>query len=224
MATGNDENPNNGPGSPFAFVLIPILGFGLIASLITCYRYRRKKRLARLFGDVQNLESGRRHRRTQIIDRGPNGVVILTNGHSWRLAENQAAAEGLTRGVGVGSREDGLNELGEAPPAYRPPDHGPKPPSEDGAGEHIELATYSQATAEAGMSRSPPAYGEGPPTPLNGARIGMGTGATNVSDEDTVGTREEVGSRDAMATTTTPTTTTVTNEPSRPPRAVLPSP
>ncbi|KAI3316719.1 hypothetical protein HD806DRAFT_541929 [Xylariaceae sp. AK1471] len=226
MAEGNDENPNNGPGNPFAFVLIPIVGFGLIASLITCYRYRRKKRLARLFGDPQLLESGR-HRRTQ-LDRGPNGVIIITtNGQTGRGTGGRRSGR-LGLGVGVGSREEGLNELGEAPPAYMPPDNGrgPKPPGENGGGgENIELATYSQATAEAGMSRSPPEYGEDPPPPLNGPATGAGTGRRSASDDPRAS--EEASTRDATRNTTTApatmTPTPTTNEPVRPSRAVLPS-
>lgn len=67
---------------------------------------------------------------------------------------------GRRLGLGVGSREEGLNELGEAPPAYMP--NPPKPPSDAGA-EHVELMTYSQATGAVGTSRSPPTYGQDAP-------------------------------------------------------------
>ncbi|KAH8157191.1 hypothetical protein CIB48_g11056 [Xylaria polymorpha] len=168
MALGNDNNQNNGPSqNPFAYVLIPVLGFGLIVAVITCYRYRRKKqRLARLAEDPEyqrELEEGRRQR-TQ-LDRGPNGVIIIAGDRGGRRGRSRR----LGLGVGVGSREEGLNELGEAPPAYTP--NAPKPPSEAGA-EHIELTTYSQATAEAGMSRSPPLYGEEPPRARSGQAVG----------------------------------------------------
>ncbi|KAI1735476.1 hypothetical protein F4680DRAFT_306093 [Xylaria scruposa] len=175
MALGNDENPNNGSGqNPFAYVLIPILGFGLIVAVITCYRYRRKKhRLARLAEDPEyqrQLEEGRQ--RTQ-LDRGPNGVIIIAD----RGGRRGGRSRRLGLGAGMGSREEGLNELGEAPPAYMP--NAPKPPSELGA-EHIELTTYSQATAEAGMSRSPPLYDEVPSSnagPRPGPAVGSTSGA-----------------------------------------------
>ncbi|KAI1362918.1 hypothetical protein F5Y08DRAFT_259020 [Xylaria arbuscula] len=146
MALGNDEDPDpgsNGPQQPFAYVLIPILGFGLIVSVLTCYKYKRRKaRLARMAAEgiafARDPETGR--------VRGPNGTATGRRRAGRRL------------GLGVGSREEGLNELGEAPPAYTP--NAPKPPSENGGG--IELMTYSQATAEIGTSRSPPGYGQEP--------------------------------------------------------------
>ncbi|KAI0434415.1 hypothetical protein F5Y09DRAFT_252020 [Xylaria sp. FL1042] len=149
MAPGSDENPNNGPQEPFAYVLIPVLVFGLVVSLITCYRFRRRKRrIARL------AEEG----------GGGGGPAFVRDPETGRMridgrANSAAAATGRRRagrrlGLGVGSREEGLNELGEAPPAYTP--NAPKPPSV----EHVELMTYSQATAEIGTSRSPPTYGE----------------------------------------------------------------
>ncbi|TRX93406.1 hypothetical protein FHL15_005681 [Xylaria flabelliformis] len=186
MALGNDDNPNNGSGqNPFAYVLIPILGFGLIVAVITCYRYRRKKhRLARLAEDPEyqrQLEEGRQ--RTQ-LDRGPNGVIIIAD----RGGRRGGRSRRLGLGAGMGSREEGLNELGEAPPAYTP--GAPKPPSELGA-EHIELTTYSQATAEAGMSRSPPLYDEAPPSNA-GPPSGPATGAMSGA-RDSARSSEEIG-------------------------------
>ncbi|TGJ82067.1 hypothetical protein E0Z10_g6682 [Xylaria hypoxylon] len=183
MALGNDENSNNGPNQPFAYVLIPILGFGLIVSLITCYRYKRKKqRLARLAAEdpnyLRDLEAGRTR-----LDRGPNGVVIV-GGERGRRVRGRSRRLGL----GVGSREEGLNELGEAPPAYMP--NAPKPPSEAGAAgvvENVELTTYSQASAEAGTSGSPPLYGE---EPL--ARPGAVAIASTSSVADTTRLSEEM--------------------------------
>ncbi|KAI0451102.1 hypothetical protein F5B21DRAFT_391937 [Xylaria acuta] len=259
MALGNDDNPNNGPASnqnPFAYVLIPVLGFGLIVAVITCYRYRRKKqRLARLASDPdyqRQLEEGRRER-TQ-LDRGPNGVIIIAGDRGGRRG---GRSRRLGLGVGVGSREEGLNELGEAPPAYTP--NAPKPPSEAGA-EHIELTTYSQATAEAGMSRSPPMYGEEPPSPRSrsGPAVGTTSGGSGAGDSagsseerreddtrnattghagdspraseetrgDTAGNAATATTATTATTTTTGSTTTTTpttDEPTPPPRAVLPS-
>ncbi|KAF2963356.1 hypothetical protein GQX73_g10215 [Xylaria multiplex] len=182
MALGSDDNPNNGPSQPFAYVLIPILGFGLIISLITCYRYRRKKqRLARLAADdptvIRDIEAGRTR-----LDRGPNGIVIVGN-------ERGRRTRGRSRrlGLGIGSREEGLNELGEAPPAYTP--NAPKPPSEVGAVgvvENVELTTYSQASAEAGTSRSPPSYGDEPaarPGETAVASTSNAADATRLSEE-----------------------------------------
>lgn len=220
MALGNNENQNNSPQNPFAFVLIPIVGFGLIAALITCYRYRRKKRLARIFGGPayeRELEAGVQQRRLRAqVDRGPGG-----GGGGRRAA-------GRRLGLGVGSREEGLNELGEAPPAYAPDVVGdgnggtPKPPTPEGG---VELTTYSQATAEAGTSRSPPGYGEevppGLPPPTGSAAGGENARAAAGGE----GSSSSSSSRDDATgnNATHPPPPAVVNELTPPPRAVLPS-
>ncbi|KAI0907421.1 hypothetical protein F4823DRAFT_564816 [Ustulina deusta] len=248
MALGNDTT-NDGPQQPFAYVLIPLLGFGLIVSLITCYRFRRRKqRLARLVaedpGYVRELEAGR----TRVDRRGPNGAVVTGRRRAGRRL-----------GLGVGSREEGLNELGEAPPAYTPnAPNAPKPPEAGGGGvENVELMTYSQATAEAGTSRSPPGYGEEPSSSAaTGSRMGTVAGTTSGGAGDTARLSQEMrrgatgsattstGAREttrlseemrrdgatgnAGTTTeeavadTTAAATSSTNEPAPPPRAVLP--
>ncbi|KAI0812165.1 hypothetical protein GGR55DRAFT_677761 [Xylaria sp. FL0064] len=179
MALGNDENPNNGAQEPFAYVLIPVLVFGLVVSLITCYRFRRRKRrLARLVEEggsptfVRDPETGR----TRIDGRGANGAAATGRRRAGRRL-----------GLGVGSREEGLNELGEAPPAYTP--NAPKPPSV----EHVELMTYSQATAEIGTSRSPPTYGEESSSgAVNGPAVGSTSGSSGAGAGETARLSEEM--------------------------------
>ncbi|KAI0206069.1 hypothetical protein F4808DRAFT_455557 [Astrocystis sublimbata] len=173
-----DDDSDNGGGhqNPFAYVLIPILVFGVVVAVITCFRYKKKKsRLARLAADPEyqrQLEEGRAQG-----ERGPNGVIIVGGDRAGRRGRSRRL------GFGVGSREEGLNELGEAPPAYTP--SAPKPPSVTGT-EHVELMTYSQATAGAGMGRTPPVYsGEDPDSNLGqaaGTSSGVGDG-TRLSDE-----------------------------------------
>ncbi|KAI0098715.1 hypothetical protein GGR51DRAFT_565547 [Nemania sp. FL0031] len=233
MALGNDDNPQNGPQNPFAYVLIPVIGFGLVVSLITCYRYRRKKqRLAEFASDPARLEAG--HARQE---RGPNGIVIVsTAGGRGGGGRRSGRSRRLGLGVGVGSREEGLNELGEAPPAYTP--NAPKPPSDggigggDGTGDGgIELTAYSQATAEAGTSHSPPNYEE---ERVTSARTGTGaTGHSSNSISTSEDTRGDATGNTTPATTTVTTvsmaptgTTAATSEPTEPtppPRAILPS-
>ncbi|KAI1178677.1 hypothetical protein F4777DRAFT_82488 [Nemania sp. FL0916] len=224
MAPGNNENPNNGPQNPFAYVLIPVIGFGVIVALLTCYRYRRRKqRLARFAAEHPGrLEAG-----TTRHIRGPNGVIITTTTTTTTSSGGRRGGRSrrLGLGVGVGSREEGLNELGEAPPAYTA--DAPKPPTPgDGTGEHIELMTYSQATADAGTSRSPPEYGEAPPSSA-GRGVGPSMAPESSTGDHTTSSSEETrgGARSTTATTTTGTSITAsgTNEPTPPPRAVLPS-
>ncbi|KAI0522025.1 hypothetical protein F5B22DRAFT_514079 [Xylaria bambusicola] len=158
MALGSEDGSSNGPQQPFAYVLIPILGFGVIVTVLTCYKYkRRKRRLARMVAEDPTLGRDPETGRTRLDRREPNGTVTGRRRAGRRL------------GLGVGSREEGLNELGEAPPAYTP--NAPKPPSETGG---IELMTYSQATAEIGTSRSPPGYADE-------SRTGPAIGSTSAS-------------------------------------------
>ncbi|KAI1123952.1 hypothetical protein F5Y10DRAFT_40747 [Nemania abortiva] len=232
MATGNDENPDNGPQNPFAYVLIPVIGFGLIVSVITCYRYRRRKaRLAQFAADPSaQLEAGRTR-----VDRGLNGVTIVAtaggrSGNAGGGGGRRGRSRRLGLGVGVGSREEGLNELGEAPPAYTPDAPKPPTPTPDGG---IELTTYSQATAEAGTSRSPPSYDEERAAGTRTETETTGGAAETVGTDES---RREDTTENATTTTTatmtttastTPTGTTAatsaTTEPTPPPRAVLPS-
>ncbi|KAI8624459.1 hypothetical protein F5Y19DRAFT_316050 [Xylariaceae sp. FL1651] len=221
MALNNGPDPNSDSSQkPFAFayILIPIIGFGLVAALVTCYRYRRGQRLARILGDPayeRELEAGMQRRRRTQVDRGPNGVVIITTtagegggGEGGRIGGGRRSRR-LGLGAGVGSREEGLNELGEAPPAYTP--NRPKPSAAEGV-ENVELTTYSQATADAGTSTSPPGYDD-EQHPATGT--GTGTGAR--------GTSENTGTnRASTENTTTNTTTPTITEPAPPPRAVLP--
>ncbi|KAI1820278.1 hypothetical protein F4861DRAFT_73784 [Xylaria intraflava] len=200
------SDDGGGQSFPFGYVLIPILGFGVVISLFTCCRYRiRRRQSGRQAGDLsyaRTLEEGRQ--------QGDNAFASR---------EGQAGGNGDGRrarrlGLGVGNIEEGLNELGEAPPAYTA--SGPKPP---GAEADIPLVTYSQATAEVGTSRSLPQYGEEPQLPA------PGLAATDDAHEN-AGTSEETSGMDATTstastemnesvaiTTTTTTTTTTTNRP-----------
>lgn len=210
------------------YVVIPIIGIGLVLAVLTVYRYRRKRQMMGLFADGLRLEAGQRN-----YYANGERVIIVTNGAGG--GRTRARAGGRRLGLGVGSREEGLNELGEAPPAYTPDGiPGPKPPAtgvvgtetETGTGTvtgtgteggdrngemGIELTQYSQTAAEASMSRNPPDYGDehttsSPPPPPQ----------PPVPETETGMTSEEARSRDATIATST------TNEPTIPPRAVLP--
>ncbi|KAI1502852.1 hypothetical protein F5X99DRAFT_145739 [Biscogniauxia marginata] len=187
MPVGNqddDSDSNSNNFYPFAWVLIPIVCFGLIAALLTCYRYRRRRRMQAAW------EQDAPQRDPEAIP--PNYLQLPREpGRTWIGRPRRP-------GLGVGSRDEGLNELGEAPPAYTASqkDRHAGPIVTEGVelrnmGNGPDVATVPAATAEAGMSSGLPRYEEA---------------------------RQQGGDRTQPgATTTSPT-----NEPAAPPRAVLP--
>ncbi|KAI1270232.1 hypothetical protein F5Y18DRAFT_7521 [Xylariaceae sp. FL1019] len=195
---GTDPDDDDNSTSPFTYVLIPIIIIGALVALTTCYRLRRRRATVRTVDTHFAEPDGRR----RTVIHGPNGVVIVSeegqNGGRVRRA-------GRRLGLGVGSREEGLNELGEAPPAYSAA--GPKPPG----AENVELQTYTQAAPEAGTSFSPPGYA---------------TDSEQHATETETGISSRVGGTSAseQQTTATPATTrseSPVNGPTAPPRAHL---
>ncbi|KAI1332580.1 hypothetical protein F5Y16DRAFT_393886 [Xylariaceae sp. FL0255] len=228
--------PTNSP-NPFAYVLIPVIFVGVLTALVSCWRFRRRRRLITI---TQTDIEGNPRTRTR-VDRGPNGIVIITNGDG---SAHRSRRAGRRLGLGVGSREEGLNELGEAPPAYAP--DGPKP-----GVENIELREYSQATAAEGSTNySPPDYervetqraaAEGSRTTEDNGEGGSTHSASAPQEMPATSRLQELSATTApqemSATATsgetpqaaTPNETeastreTATIEPTPPPRAVLPS-
>ncbi|KAK7908157.1 hypothetical protein PG985_015460 [Apiospora marii] len=131
----SDDDPDyDGMGSnnahPFTWVMVPIVVLAIAAVLMTCMRYRRRNKMLRAFGanpPDRDLEASRYRR--------PAGAS------RWQWAGAGDAPRGVGRrrfGLGVPSREEGLNELGEAPPAYS------KSPQQD---SHIEMGTPAASVA-----------------------------------------------------------------------------
>ncbi|KAI0156906.1 hypothetical protein GGR57DRAFT_74222 [Xylariaceae sp. FL1272] len=192
----DDENSTN----PFTYILIPIIIIGALVALTTCYRLRRRRVTVHTVDTHFAEPDGRR----RTVIHGPNGVVIVSEEGQ---TGGRARRAGRRLGLGVGSREEGLNELGEAPPAYAA--EGPKPP---GADEQVELQTYSQAAPEAGMSLSPPGYA---------------TDYEQRATETETGSSSRLGGTSASEQPTTATSATMRSEspvngPTAPPRAHLP--
>ncbi|KAI1650285.1 hypothetical protein F4815DRAFT_172121 [Daldinia loculata] len=90
---------------PFSWVLVPIIIFVGVGTLLMCYRYRRRRKLRMLYG-------------TSALERDLEAM----GNRSRSRAPAERRTRGGRRGLGpdLGSREEGLNELGEAPPAYTP--------------------------------------------------------------------------------------------------------
>ncbi|ETS82212.1 hypothetical protein PFICI_07214 [Pestalotiopsis fici W106-1] len=156
--SGNNANLDNDGGdgsgsafdvgtSPFAWILVPICILVVAAIIITVFRYRRRNKQRNSHGMValqRDLEA-----------LGPNRVRRSTNTR-WQWA-GDGPRNGRRVGIGIGSREEGLNELGEAPPAYSPPQ---KNPNDD-----VELHDYVASPTVHEPSATPPsqvlpAYGE----------------------------------------------------------------
>ncbi|KAI0885592.1 uncharacterized protein GGS22DRAFT_161302 [Annulohypoxylon maeteangense] len=142
MDTDDDSDSGNIFSTyPFSWVLVPLIIFVGGGTLLMCYRYRRRRKLRMLYGTnalEQDIEAmGRRPRQ-----RPPN--------------ERRERGNRRGLGFGLGSREEGLNELGEAPPAYTAPQKQP----EDTEG--VELRPIQQppgtTTTEGASTSRPPAY------------------------------------------------------------------
>ncbi|KAI0164234.1 hypothetical protein GGR52DRAFT_111452 [Hypoxylon sp. FL1284] len=110
---------------PFSWIIVPLVIFVGAGTLLVCYRYRRRRKLRMQYGTNalnRDLEAmGPRSRSRPPNERragGRRGLIMM-----------------------FGSREEGLNELGEAPPAYTAPQKQP----EDTEG--VELTRVEQSTS-----------------------------------------------------------------------------
>ncbi|OTB09067.1 hypothetical protein M426DRAFT_131737 [Hypoxylon sp. CI-4A] len=142
----NDNDNDNSSDSifstyPFSWVLVPLIIFVGAGTLLMCYRYRRRRKLRMLYGTnalEQDLEAMGNRLRPRPNERRTRERRVL--------------------GFGIGSREEGLNELGEAPPAYTAPQKRPDD-TEDMELRPLPQPTSAVATEEASTSR-PPTYEE----------------------------------------------------------------
>ncbi|KAK8049442.1 hypothetical protein PG994_011172 [Apiospora phragmitis] len=152
MSSDEDGDYDGGLGSnsahPFTWVMVPIVVLAIAAVLMTCMRYRRRNKMLRAFGpnppdrDLESMGTGRYRR--------PGGAS------RWQWAGAGDAPRGAGRrrfGLGVASREEGLNELGEAPPAYS------KSPQQDG---HIEMGAPAASVVPPTTGTQPAPEPRGP--------------------------------------------------------------
>ncbi|KAI0594622.1 hypothetical protein F4775DRAFT_422153 [Biscogniauxia sp. FL1348] len=141
----DDDSDNSGIAYyPFAWVLIPIVFFGLIAVLLTCYRYRRRRRTQAMWEQQQQPLHHRLY------------PPPLRGGGGGDLEAMVPPGRARPRRFGFGSRDEGLNELGEAPPAYTAPSQ--KHPVVVDVANGVELRDL--ADAEVGTSGRLPRYDE----------------------------------------------------------------
>ncbi|KAK6864372.1 hypothetical protein PG995_000900 [Apiospora arundinis] len=169
MSLDDGSDPDDMMGSnsshPFTWVMVPIVVLAIAAVLMTCLRYRRRNKMIRAFGanaagrDIESM-GGNRYRR-------PTGAS------RWQWAGagvDTPRGTGRRRfGLGVASREEGLNELGEAPPAYS---KSPRPEDQIETGEAAASSTPTSRTQPVTTetrgpvdvrASNPPAY-DGSPT------------------------------------------------------------
>ncbi|XXH03603.1 hypothetical protein Hte_010008 [Hypoxylon texense] len=125
-----DQDSNDSSGSifstyPFSWIIVPLVIFVGAGTLLVCYRYRRRRKLRMQYG-------------TNALNRDLEAMA-----HQSRPRLPNERRPGGRRGLILmfGSREEGLNELGEAPPAYTAPRKQP----EDTEG--VELTTVEQSTS-----------------------------------------------------------------------------
>ncbi|ORY65343.1 uncharacterized protein BCR38DRAFT_409054 [Pseudomassariella vexata] len=160
---------------PFRWILVPILILLVAAAIITCLRYKRRMQY-RGYG----INASERDLEGQGQNRRPNS--------RWQWA-GADAPQGAGRrrpgfGFGLANREEGLNELGEAPPAYTP-SHKRANTEED-----VELEDVTRPTPQSSLSQSnlqtlpearpdvasPPGYDEAsqPPWPASPPAAAVG--------------------------------------------------
>lgn len=114
----NSTNNDNGNGIsfsdyPFAWIIVPIFVFFFIGLCLTVLRFRRRRRRAATLQQWPGTPSGR------VV--GPGGRIIVVSRRG-----------GASRWNPWTRSQEGLNELGEAPPPYE----GQK---KNGNGEGIEM-------------------------------------------------------------------------------------
>lgn len=143
----------------YTWVMVPIVVLAIAAVLMTCMRYRRRNKMIRAFGANaadRDLEANRwkRYRR-------PAGTSHLQGAVAGADAPRGAGRRRF--GLGVASREEGLNELGEAPPAYtKSPQQGDHMEMGETAASSAPTATSQHTTGMSGpvdaRTSSPPTY------------------------------------------------------------------
>jgi hypothetical protein len=154
-----DSNSDVFGGHPVTWILLPICCLAFAAICIGIFRYRKRKR-SRLL-DMLNTTPSQRD-----VEAGRRNGPRRTANPRWQWAGTDGAPSGRRRaGVGVGSREEGLNELGEAPPAYTASKR-----SEDDVelgdlsasptGRTTSVGTSEPRHVVGGDGASPPEYGE----------------------------------------------------------------
>lgn len=96
---------------PFTWVLVPVCILGLVAILIACFRFKRRQK--RTSYALSRASFGR-----NALDQDLEALGV----NRPRRQQNGVIGGRRIMGFGFGdaSREEGLNELGEAPPAYTP--------------------------------------------------------------------------------------------------------
>ncbi|KAI5860141.1 hypothetical protein GGS23DRAFT_582732 [Durotheca rogersii] len=130
---------------PFSWILVPLVIFAVVGMLLVCYRYRRQQKLRMRYG-------------TNALERDLEAMAHHPRPRPGRPAVERYHAPGRW-GFGFGTRDEGLNELGEAPPAYTAPQKRP-----DDA-EGVELSPMPRqpagTTAMGGPGiNAPPTYDE----------------------------------------------------------------
>lgn len=106
----SDDDDDSYSNSPFKWVVVPIAMLVMAAIILFVLRVRQRKK--------QIQSQGINALQRDVEAMGPDRARH-TGDTRWQWAEGTRAGRRL--GLGVRGRDEGLNELGEAPPAYSPP-------------------------------------------------------------------------------------------------------
>lgn len=167
---GNDDDDDSGSQYPFWWIVVPVVIAIAIACMVTLLRYRRRQLRRTLAGcnsalrrDIEAMGPPSNHRPARATAAGRPWYHSSSAGQ-WRMRPN-----GLSRFAR--HHDEGLNELGEAPPAYTPPRQ-----KEQSAVDEVELghiappqadvtvpptaATATPAASDVPEQGGPPPYNE----------------------------------------------------------------
>lgn len=105
--SSNDDNDSLLGGTPVTWVVIPLLGVIVFAATLTVLLIRRRRRNRLIYGSSSYNSNG--------TQRWPGAGAYYGNGTH---VHQHSRGGGRWAPWGAARSQDGLNELGEAPPPY----------------------------------------------------------------------------------------------------------
>lgn len=161
----DDDDGGAGSKYPYGWFVIPVVGAIALACVVMLLRYRRKKLVRTLNGyrnnalrqDIETMGPPRHHHRPWNLASRTNSNVPFagynnnSGGGGAALGPGPGPRPGLGRGRGsvASGQNEGLNEFGEAPPAYTARQ------KEQSAVEEIELNNMGRSQVD--VTVPPPA-------------------------------------------------------------------
>lgn len=184
MDDDGDSSQGTDRHSVFTWVLIPLCILVAFAIILSVIRYKRRKSQRNMRG-IAMLQQ-------DVEAMGPNRVRRAPDGRwQWVVRDPRYGSQRMDV---LGSRTEGLNEFGEAPPAYTPPQKRPdevelhavvtsplapqaQDQDQDQNPNSLQLPSHPEATATTRMPQ-PPAY------------VGAGDGRDPAASAEPIGNQQ----------------------------------